>query len=318
MPVPWSAGLVFVGFTGLPHPNTLHKWAISLRNVVSDATLGAEDADAGFSFAPAPSPFSAGPTVSPADAAAALQTLAIMAVVMVLVVILAWLLPQIIFACLYKANVFDKRDEARFKPTPHMEQKSQFTYNLTECTANINEALCACCCPTVRFADSHGKVEGGFWGALCKFIGVNILINVLSGLVVGMLVPPAPDAAVPTDPHAAGQQGSNPADNLSTIVEGIFRGLFFGVVMRKALRAKLGDKEPGKNALGDCLSWGFLSCCALTQDSVEMDIAYDVTVGIPCSITDGRVGVKKITSGREVAPGDYEKMLGDAVEEGGR
>merc|ERR1712070_859564 len=102
MSLQWSAGLVVVGLTGLPHPEKLHRWAISLKNAMSDVTGTAEPFD----------DFQGNSTTMSPDAQNAVVGLfaAMMAfILIIIVVLLAWILGQVLFACAYKGSVFDVR-----------------------------------------------------------------------------------------------------------------------------------------------------------------------------------------------------------------
>lgn len=233
------------------------------------------------------------------------QALIMVAVVAAVTLILAYLVPQVVFACLYKSNVHDKKAAVEASnPGPRTMDKGKFHHDLMKCHENINEALCALLCGTVKYADAYGSIGGSYWGSLCTYFGVNTLISVgCTGLI--MTLEPAP--ACFGQAHCV-----DPRGNHSNLLGCLLRGLFFGIVCRKALRAKLGDPNPGGNAVNDFIAWAFCPCCALTQDAVEVDIALDVTVGCPCSVTPGRQGVPTIQA-REGSVAPYEKLLGDSV-----
>jgi len=294
--VPWHVGFMFVGLTGLPHPDLLQRQAIKLISM-----LGLDDAATALAPAPGPAPFdipsnSTGGGGNPNDALAAA-----MGIVMIfLLIIVAWALIQIVFVFCYKSNVFDQRmimkpdGPGRTLATP----PHDFRHGLFGCMENPSDCLSAFCCPAVRFADAHGVITGSFWGALCSFMGVNCLVSICTSFVCGMLFPPTtdPTTGLPTqDPNA---------DSANQFIEAVFRGLFFGIFMRKGLRVKLGGNTDGK-ALTDFVAWGWCSLCALTQESVEVDIAYDATLGFPCTLTKGRA-----VKGQLMA---RERLLGEAV-----
>lgn len=280
----WHAGLMFVGLTGLPHPEHMRTLGTSLMSALN-INLDEFHFDNNSSISP--------------------EQVEMAAVIAALTMMMMVLVPQIIFALMYKSNVHDKKKA--ISSDDRTMQYGKFHFGLFACHQNANECLCSMFCSTVRYADTYGSISGSFFGSMCTFFGVNVIISVLSTVAVGMAMPP-PDTF---DLHAL-QAHNQSVTGATYFVQFALRGLYFGLVARKALRAKLGDPESGKNALHDCLSWGFCSCCALTQDSVEVDIAVDVTVGCPCSVTPGRQGVPAVQA-REVAPSDYEALL-----EGGR
>merc|ERR1712064_10806 len=123
---------------------------------------------------------------------------------------------------------------------------------------------------------------------MCTFFGVNTIITIIAALVVGAAMGPPPHDVL--DPHfnEAVMQYSSSKDSNEQLLSAILRGLFFGIMGRAALRTKLGDPEPEAKKLHDFLAWGCCYCCALTQDSVEVDTALNVTVGCPCSVNEGR------------------------------
>ena len=134
-----------------------------------------------------------------------------------------------------------------------------------------------------------------FW----KFIVVNCLIETVTGLVVNIAHPASP---LDIDAMQLNQ-------NLCMLLSGLLRGAAWGLLARGELRTKLGDPTPTKNQLTDVLSWGFCMLCALSQESVEADIAADVSISCPWTLKQGRAQ----TRAREVMPSEYERMVGDAV-----
>lgn len=317
MVVPWQAAVMVIGLTGLPHPDIMHRWGTMVLNALP--------MDTDLTFAPSPSPFDMSAfgdadtqpvePVSPQAVAAAALIFAIM-------FLAAYWGPQLLFACIFKMNVTDKRPKLAYDRTM---ADGQFHYGLCECFANINDAMIAFCCPSVKFADTHGEVTGSFWGSLCLFVGANLVIWAVAafGVPAAYPMPQLSDNATMADLQAYPQEVASWTQNLESIeniIQCVLRGLIFGIYTRKQLREKLGDPNPSAGAFMDFIAWGFCTCCALTQESVEVDIANKVTVGC-CSILEGRQGVRaKAVKAREVAPCNYEKLLGDAVvlEEGGR
>lgn len=288
---PWQGALVFVGLTGLPHPDSLYRLTSQLLSKLS-INLPAD------------------PTAQnqqDVDAAAAEGARIIMIVVGT---ILAIFLAQIIAICMYKSKVHDAKPPLGDNLTTMA--SGEFHYKLFDCFSNINECLCSFCCSTVRYADTHSATSGGgFWGSFCMFVGVNAVIASAAGAVVTAVMPPPTmpqnifdSQAMATYHHqVAGYQG----DHVNNLIQSLLRGLAFGILARSKLRAKLGDPQPGKAAAYDFFSWGFCSLCALTQESVEADIAADVTISCPFTLTKGRVRA------REVAPNDQENLLGAAL-----
>ena len=148
-----------------------------------------------------------------------------------------------------------------------------------------------------------------FW----KFICVNCLIEILTSLVVSM-AHPVPLTHVSMSVLGQPYLTEDPAaallnSRICFILSGILRGVAWGLLSRGELRKKLGDPTPAKNQVTDVLSWGFCFFCALAQESVEADIAADVSISCPWTLTKGRAQVR----GREVMPSEYERMVGDAV-----
>lgn len=301
---------MLLGFTGLPHPDLLRSLMTRLNINLDQYGYGGGQSN----------PFAHGGSgltytdsngeqqhMTPEQAQ---QAAIVAAVVIAVTLVLAYLVPQVVFACLYKSNVFDKKGTIEAsQPGPRTMDKSKFHHDLFKCHENINEALCALLCPTVRYADAYGSIGGSYWGSLCTYFGVNTIISIGCTALVDMTEEAPLCAGLPTDPH---HPCADPRSQHANILGCILRGLFFGIMMRKALRAKLGDPNPGGKAVEDMIAWAFCPCCALTQDSVEVDIALNVTVGCPCSVTPGRTGVPTIQA-REGSVAPYEKLLGDAV-----
>lgn len=285
----WHAGVMFVGLTGLPHPGHLYSMTNNLMSALN-INLDQYSFNGGNDFGGNDYGGSQGQQVTGTQ-------VAILAAVMVGVFLLIYFLPQIIFACLYKSNVHDKKKA--ISAGDQTMRKGDFHYKLFACHENMNECMCSILCPMVRYADTYGSINGSFYGSMCTFFGVNTIITIISALVISAAMPPCP----------FGQEGiqcQHNHDSNEQFLSTIMRGLFFGMMGRAALRQKLGDPEPGAKKLHDFLAWGCCYPCALTQDSVEVDIAADVTVGCPCSVTPGRQGVPQA---REVAPSDYEASL---------
>jgi Cys-rich protein (TIGR01571 family) len=235
-------------------------------------------------------------------------------VVAALTLVLAFIVPQIVFAFLYKANVHDKKKSVEeSNPGPRTMDKGHFHHGFFKFHENINEALCAFLCPTVRYADAYGSVGGSYWGSLCTFFGATTVFQVACTALVYQFEQ-APDCLSHPDPFAEHPHPcADPRSDHADLLTGILRGLFFGVFCRSSLRKKLGDPTFGSKAAVDFFSWFFCNgCCALTQDSVEMDIALDVNVGCPCAVTSPRTGVPAVQA-REGSVAPYEKLLGDAV-----
>jgi Cys-rich protein (TIGR01571 family) len=291
MVFPWQGALVFVGITGLPHPDSLYRLTSQLLSKLS-INLPADPM---------------AQNQQDADAAVA-QVQQVMMII--LGTILAIFIAQIIAICMYKSKVHDAKPPLGDN-LPTM-ASGEFHYKLFDCFSNINECLCSFCCSTVRYADTHSATSGGgFWGSFCMFVGVNAVIASAAGAVVTAVMPPPAMPQDLFDSHAVAtyqhQVASYQGDHVNNLIQSLLRGLAFGILARSKLRAKLGDPNPGKAASYDFFAWGFCSLCALTQESVEADIAADVTISCPFTLTKGRVRA------REVAPNDQENLLGAAL-----
>jgi len=295
--VPWQGSLLFVGLTGLPHPDFLQQHAKRLMTLTS-TMLPADDCSQG--------------SVEQQNAchqgqgvlAALLAGFAMVAIAMV-----AFLVVSIIIMCTYKHNVHDNKP--KIAEGCRTMESGNFHYGLFDCFSNINECLCSWCCVSIRFADTHSAVTTtSFWMSFWKFIVCNSIIQALSGLVVNMAHPVPLDHIDPLflvpvgDPAAIALN-----NNIIAFLAAILRGVAWGLLSRGELRKKLGDPTPSKNQVTDVLSWGFCMMCALAQESVEADIAADVSISCPWTLSKGRREVR----GREVMPSEYERMVGDAV-----
>lgn len=213
---------------------------------------------------------------------------------------------SIVAMCMYKTNVHDNKPA--ISENNQTMSSGNFHYGLFDCFTNMNECLCSCFCTSVRFADTYSSVGlGGFWCCWFQFWGLNVIASFIVRTAVMAAYPP------PADPNEliAYIQNENEIENIVGI---LVRGLIFGVWCRGKLRKRLGDNTDNKmNTVIDLLAWGACPCCALTQESVEVDIAADVSISCPWTLTKGRVRA------REVAPSDYQSLLGDAqvvLEEG--
>jgi len=193
-------------------------------------------------------------------------------------------------------------------------ESGNFHYGLFDCFSNINECMCSCFCTSIRFADTHSSVTTtSFWMSFWKFIWCNILIEMLTSAVVNMANPVPPTAphvfGITTMPNVQAEETAHTNGNICMILSVILRGVLWGLVSRGELRKKLGDPTPAKNQLTDILAWGFCTYCALSQESVEADIAADVSISCPWYLTKGRAQARA----REGMPSEYERMVGDAV-----
>lgn len=207
---------------------------------------------------------------------------------------------SIVAMCMYKINVHDQKPP--IAANDRTMASGNFHYNLFDCFTNTNECLCACFCTSVRFADTYSAIGlGGFWCCWFQFWGLNMIVAVLSVFITGAVYPPPSDALF----NPVYQNNANEINNL---IGCLLRGAIFGVWARGKLRQRLGDPGTSRPIAYDLASWGCCPCCALTQESVEVDIAADVSISCPWTLNKGRVRA------REVAPSDdYEKLLGDAV-----
>jgi Cys-rich protein (TIGR01571 family) len=223
--------------------------------------------------------------------------------------IAVYFIGNIVAICLYKVKVHDEKP--KLQDGNQTMASGQWHYGLFDCFSNTNECMCSLCCITTRYADTHSAISGSFWGSFCYFTMVNILISVVAAFISNAMYPIPHDLAASFQ-HGQFVPGSDPQQEMrsqvSSLIELALRGVAFGVVARKQLRTKLGDPNPGAGWVNDFLAWGLCPCCALTQESVEADIAVDVSISCPFTLTKGRQ-----VRAREVAPSDYEKLLGDAV-----
>lgn len=217
--------------------------------------------------------------------------------------IVAWFVFTIVAMCLYKSKVHDNKPP--IADGNKTMESGNFHFGLFECFSNCNECLCSFCCTGLRFADTHASVTTtGFWLSFVMFFIVNSLLSTLSN-TIAVAVHPA--------------QESTAAADLTTqyyiflAVSALCRGCFFGLYSRGEIRKKLGSPET--NAMSkavDVLSWGCCFPCAMTQEAVEVDIAADVHIACPWTLTIGRASALGVKA-REVAPAEYEAMVGDAV-----
>jgi len=290
MPVPWQASLMFVGLTGLPHPDVLHGWATKAMSALSINLDQDPFAQGGFTF-------------DDQDQQQMQQAgqQAAQAMLIVLGTIIGLFVFSIVAMCMYKINVHDH------KPAIPENDKTMasgnFHYNLFDCFSNMNECLCSCFCTSIRFADTYSSIGlGGFWCVWLQFWGLNVIVSFLGGFITQVIYPPPPDAIF-------NPQYQSNVEEINNLFGCLFRGLIFGVWARGKLRKRLGDTGSANEKIAyDLLSWGCCPCCALTQESVEVDIAADVSISCPWTLNKGRV------KAREVAVNDdYEKMLGGAV-----
>jgi len=301
MVVPWQAGAVFVGFTGLPHPDYLQStatWLIALgQNSLNGTHLHSNGTSNGTHLRLTPEEQEqmrhAGEQVDDFFTNLLAELVRIMLYIMIAIAL--WIVFTIFCMCMYKHKVHDHKP--KIKPGNQTMKDGNFHHGILGCLSNMNECLCASCCTAIRFADTHSSVtETGFWMSFWLFIFANSLAQSAVGDIV--------EAALP--PTAANVESNS---QIIILLGFICRGLMWGVWSRGKLRTKLGDPNPSQGRVYDFASWMLCPCCALTQESVEADIAANVTISCPCSLKEGRPTVY----GREVAPSDYQRMVGDAV-----
>lgn len=265
-----------MGLTGLPHPDFMHQHATHL---MSSLNINLD--------------------LSPEQQEHVQNAFQFIAQIMMYIAaaFVAYIVFTIVAMCMYKQHVHDHKPKIPEEGCKTMES-GKFHYGLLDCFSNINECMCATCCTALRFADTHSAVTStGFWCAFWKFIVVNSLISTLAVVLVGMAHPGMDQETMQTN------------NNISQLLAGLGRGVLWGISSRGALRKRLGDPNPAKDQIRDVLAWGFLPCCALVQESVEADIAADVSISCPWTMTKGRGQARA----REVMPSDYERMVGDAV-----
>lgn len=299
MVVPWQAAAVFMGFTGLPHPDCLHSTAAWLIGLGQNTQI--------------PNFNSTNVHLTPNETAQVqqfeewlqmewLQILMLIERIILYIVlaIVLWIVFNIFCMFMYKHKVHDqKMMHHQIKPGDQTMKDGNFHHGILGCCANWNECLCACCCPAIRFADTHSAVtDTGFWMSFWLFICANIIAqSAIAGIVAAALPP--------TDVDAVSRN-----NQIVSLLGNIGRGLMWGVWSRGKLRTKLGDPNPSSQGRScDFASWFCCPCLALTQESVEADIAANVVISCPWNLKVGRPEVR----GREVAPSDYQRMVGDAV-----
>lgn len=288
MVVPWATGLVFVGLTGMPHPHHLQNWAISLMSSLQINLDAFDDQMRQMQQQQQGQMQQHDPNQDAANAAAAALTM----MLVVLALVVGFIVFSFVGMCMYKTHVHDQKPAISGTPMA----AGTFHYGICDCFSNINECMCSFCCPSIRFADTFSAINPstGFWGAFFLFIFINMVPQIL-----GNFLPQ------PADPLAAATQNAQIIEGAGCVV----RGLVFGMWARKNLRTKLGDPNPGGAAAVDAIHWAIFPCLSLIQESVEADIGADVTISCPWTLSKGRTAVR----GREVAPNDYESLIGDAV-----
>lgn len=314
MVVPWQGAVVFVGLTGLPHPDFLLHCATWLTSSLQTSLVESQ-----YSF------FSC--RNEPGGLCMLMQFLFFL-----LCILIAWVVCTAYALCEYRRKVHDKKPPIGDGNTTM--QSGNFHNGLFDCFSNKNECMCSFFCPALRFADTFSSVNSvSFWTTFSLFFVLNVVPEYIFDYGVNMVLPfpnqgsmsdglpllPVPDTGLgifdyglsifwntrygdPTSPAFRNAQ-------ICELLDAIFRGLVFGLWARGKIRTKLGDPTPSKNQLYDVVSWCLCPCCALTQEAVEADIAADVTVSCCFTLTKGRVAVRA----REASTSDYEKMVGDAV-----
>jgi len=276
MAISWQAAAVFVGLTGLPHPDHLQgsaTWLMSLGH--NNTNL--------------PHPDQLGEQVTPG------QIMLCVLLARVLVIVM-----NILCMVMYKQNVHDHKPQ--IKPDNQTMRDGNFHHGMFGCFSNCNECMCAFVCPTIRFADTHSSVtDTGFWKSFWLFIFGNLLTQFAIAEIVAMVLPAPPFSP---DRNA----------NIVLVLVNICRALMWGVWSRGKLRTKLGDPNPSQGQGHDFVSWCLCPFLALTQESVEADIAADVVISCPWNLKVGRqANTGRSVEGREVLPSDYQRMVGDAV-----
>lgn len=257
-----------MGLTGLPHPDFVHSHVMWLMSYTSW----------GLSY---------GHGVPMAEVDLAWH---------ITLVWFAGFVLSLVAMLMYQTNVKDNKPLIPWDSNVMM--SGNFRHGLFECFSNHNECLYSFCCPALRFADTHSSVTlTGFWASFVLFICINGGIGFASDTIANIVVSNQEDPAA----VQSNQQ-------VSAIMSVVWRGWIFGLWSRKILRTKLGDPDPSKNQGWDCLAWGCCLPCALTQESVEVDIAADVAISCPWNLKIGRYVLA-----RQVAQIDYERMVGDAV-----
>jgi len=280
MGVPFAGAALFVGLTSLPHPDWFVHHATWLMNTVSpcdpnlppDQYANCQELEGSFN--------SAASTVANV-------------ILYTIIAIVAWLVFTVVAMCLYKTKVHDMKPKIA-EGNKTMES-GKFHFGLCDCFSNCNECLCSFCCTGLRFADTHSSVTTtGFWLSFIMFFVMNSVISSV-GFAIG------------------GAVGGDQALNIGVWSSAIGRGLFFGIWSRGEIRKKLGSPDgDASSKIVDILSWALCFPCAMTQEAVEVDIAADVHIACPWTLTIGRANALGVKA-REVAPAEYEAMVGDAV-----
>lgn len=180
-----------------------------------------------------------------------------------------------IVGCMYKSGVTDKRDP--FSAGSQNLIASLEPNELCLCFQNISLCLHACCCTSVRAADTFQTAGvATFWCVMCVELIHFFTFQVLT-FVFNMVMVETLGADQSQNP------GSSPAWFISAL---IFAGYWAN--LRTAYRSKF-------NGQGKCVSDFFCYCCcfpcSIGQDAFVLDAAQNVRVECCCSlIKQGAVG----------------------------
>jgi len=179
-----------------------------------------------------------------------------------------------IIAMLYKTKVTDARQPL---PQPVLDEFSlrngDFKYGFCSCFDDIHYCLHGCCCEVILAGDVY-QAAGikNFWFPVIVYFGCWAVSQAIA--LVYMII-----LAEINVSNGQVYRGGNGAYYLT--------GIIFALMManlRKSLREKLGDPQPGKSCAMDFLLYWCCGCCTVVQDARQVDGATGVLVRCCCSL----------------------------------
>jgi len=184
---------------------------------------------------------------------------------------------DLVFACIYKRDVTDKRPEWPKEGSTDYKSEGDFKVSCmgTSNCEDFQYCLHGACCMACRAGDTMQAVGvTDFWTTV-GMIGVAEFLGAILASLLIYLVPAIADE-----------------DSLNNAISVLFPCLFVGVAgvwLRQKLRSQLsgGTQQPFNDkgqACKDFLCWCACTCCTVVQEAVEVDKAEGVRVECCCKL----------------------------------
>lgn len=196
---------------------------------------------------------------------------------------------QIVYACMYKSNVVDRRPE--FKGGDVL-KGGDFKDACSDCFGDMSACLNGWCCLACRCGDTYETLGVmGYWQLIIILVIIDFVVNFISNSLPMIVASPDPN-----DP-ASVQSYNNMRSICGSVCTLIYIavGAYFAK-KREMVREKLGGQ--GSCCMDFICLW-CCTCCSIIQEGRSLDFAQGVQVDCCCKlmqVSDNLVGDAVVTN----------------------